>query len=264
MLAILLSAISLSPPGVTLKHKVTLACAQLGIDDAHLTVPAALKACNEAMGMQQSGMPLLAQADELVLQLGLSLDAPRSVQQPPQLPRRRDPSLPRLVVFDLDFTLWKPELYQLSSGPPFKANSDGCVLTVRGERLDLFPAARSALAELADAGVPVAIASRASEREWALEIMRSNEPLSNEPLSNEPLSNEPLSNEPLSNEPFMTLGPTVTLRLTMTLILIITLRFTVTLSLTVTLRLTMTLSPTITLRFTITLCFNLTLSFTEP
>ena len=102
-----------------------------------------------------------------------------------------------MVVFDLDFTLWHPELYQLSSGPPFTTAADGCVLTARGERLDLFPAARSALVELADTGVPVAIASRASDREvlralpqlsrpprrtltrvtasqtqWALEIMR--------------------------------------------------------------------------------------------
>ena len=70
-----------------------------------------------------------------------------------------------MVVFDLDFTLWHPELYQLSSGTPFTAAADGCVLTARGERLDLFPAARSALVELADTGVPVAIASRASDRE---------------------------------------------------------------------------------------------------
>ena len=77
-----------------------------------------------------------------------------------------------VVVFDLDYTLWHPELYQLRSGPPFKACSDGCVLTARGERVDLFPAARGALRELSDAGIPVAIASRASERAWAEEIMR--------------------------------------------------------------------------------------------
>ena len=75
-------------------------------------------------------------------------------------------------VFDLDFTLWKPELYQLSSGSPFKVSSDGCVITARGERLELFPAARTALCELADAGVPVAIASRAGEVAWAEEILR--------------------------------------------------------------------------------------------
>ena len=80
--------------------------------------------------------------------------------------------MPKMVVFDLDFTLWRPELYQLSSGSPFKACSDGAVLTSRGERLDLFPAARTALRTLADAHVPVAIASRANEVAWAHEIMR--------------------------------------------------------------------------------------------
>ena len=155
-----------------------MACTQLGIDDTALTVPAAVQACNQAIGFTPSG-PLMAQVDELVLQLGLVIDEPPSPspspspREPPLAPPppKRDPSLPPLVVFDLDFTLWQPELYQLSSGPPFKANSDGCVLTARGERLDLFPAARSALADLNDAGVAVAIASRASERAWALEIM---------------------------------------------------------------------------------------------
>ena len=163
------------------------------------TVPAALKACNEAMGIEASG-PLLAQADELVLQLGISIDtlvprpppaappAPPSkadlaaldarvaaaLQPPPPPPRPREQqtAMPKMVVFDLDFTLWRPELYQLPSGSPFKACSDGAVLTSRGERLDLFPAARTALRTLADAHVPVAIASRANEVAWAHEIMR--------------------------------------------------------------------------------------------
>jgi len=158
----------------TLATKVRLACAQLGIDHAHLTVPTAIKACNEALGLEPVG-PLMSQADVLAVELGLRFDQLPSLPPPPSqppTPPRRDPSMPTLVVFDLDFTLWHPELYQLSSGPPFKSSSDGCVLTARGERLDLFPAARSALAELADAGVPVAVASRANEREWALEIMR--------------------------------------------------------------------------------------------
>ena len=38
--------------------------------------------------------------------------------------------------------------------------------------MELFPAARAALCELADAGVPIAIASRASDAAWAEEIMR--------------------------------------------------------------------------------------------
>ena len=158
--------------GPTLAVKVRAACTQLGIAETELTVPAALVLCNEAMGIDASG-PLLAQADELVNQLGLSFDTlvPQSAPAPP--PRQREqPPMPKLVVFDLDFTLWKPELYQLSSGSPFKASSDGCVVTSRSERLDLFPAARTALRQLADAGVPVAIASRASEVAWAQEIMR--------------------------------------------------------------------------------------------
>ena len=52
--------------GPTLAVKVRAACEQLGIAAGGLTVPAALKACNEAMGIEASG-PLLAQADELVL-----------------------------------------------------------------------------------------------------------------------------------------------------------------------------------------------------
>ena len=45
------------------------------------------------------------------------------------------------------------------------------MITARGERLGV-SAARTALCELADAGVPVAIASRAGEVAWAEEILR--------------------------------------------------------------------------------------------
>ena len=162
-LAIILSvaaAALVASVGPTLAVKVRAACAQLGIAEIDLTVPAALVACNAAMGIEASG-PLLAQADELVNQLGIGIETlvPQPVPpalQPPRRPRAQ-PAMPKLAVFDLDFTLWRPELYQLSSGSPFKACSDGAVVTSRGERLELFPAARTALRELADAGVPVAI-----------------------------------------------------------------------------------------------------------
>ena len=111
---------------------------------------------------------ILTQADALMWELGINFDAetpPPSQDLLPSPPRQAQGGapMPSMVVFDLDFTLWKPELYQLSSGPPFTQSADGCVLTRRGERLDLFAAARKALSALADAGVPVAIASRASE-----------------------------------------------------------------------------------------------------
>ena len=161
-------------PGPTFAAKVRAACAELGISDGGLIVPELLRACNAEMGIDVEG-PLLEQADFLISQLGISVEsAPPPVAVPPSPPPRREerPPAPRMVVFDLDFTLWKPELYQLSSGSPFKVSSDGCVITARGERLELFPAARTALCELADAGVPVAIASRAGEVAWAEEILR--------------------------------------------------------------------------------------------
>ena len=46
--------------------------------------------------------------------------------------------IPSLVVFDLDFTLWSPEMYELS-GPPFKYNEKtGIVKDSRGEIISLF------------------------------------------------------------------------------------------------------------------------------
>ena len=160
--------------GPTFAAKVRAACAELGISDAGMTVPDALRACNAELGIEVEG-PLLEQADFVISQLGISVESapPPAAAPPPPPPRREErPPAPRMVVFDLDFTLWKPELYQLSSGSPFKVSSDGCVITARGERLELFPAARTALCELADAGVPVAIASRAGEVAWAEEILR--------------------------------------------------------------------------------------------
>lgn len=131
--------------GPTLAVKVRAACEQLGVAESGLTVPAALEACNAALGIEASG-PLLAQADELVHQLGISVGtlAPQPAPAvpeaappiaappiaglatldarvaaallPPPPPRpRAQPAMPKLVVFDLDYTLWRPELYQLST-----------------------------------------------------------------------------------------------------------------------------------------------------
>jgi hypothetical protein len=166
--------------GPTLAVKVRAACEQLGIAEGGLTVPSALKACNAAMGIEASG-PLLAQADELVHQLGIGIDtlvpqpAPAAPVAPPKAdlaaldarvaaalqlpppPRPRElPAMPKLVVFDLDFTLWRPELYQLSSGSPFKACSDGAVVTSRGE---VSPLSRQA-APLPSSLAPTANAAR--------------------------------------------------------------------------------------------------------
>ena len=76
---------------------------------------------------------------------------------------------PQLVVFDLDHTLWHRPRFR--GGPPWAAVDDGLsgVRSSTGEVLDLFPASRLALLELAGAGVPVAVASRMHRPAWALQ-----------------------------------------------------------------------------------------------
>ena len=76
MLAIVVAAagLQLIVAGVTAADKIKAACRQLGVDGASLTLPAALRACNEAMGIEQSG-PLIAQAETLAEQLGLQFKA---------------------------------------------------------------------------------------------------------------------------------------------------------------------------------------------
>ena len=76
-----------------------------------------------------------------------------------------EPAYPALVVFDLDFTLWYPELYELdrprggfssSDGSSFFKPIDGGlggVETKLGEELRIFDGARRALIRLSDAGV---------------------------------------------------------------------------------------------------------------
>ncbi|CAN0130535.1 unnamed protein product, partial [Hapterophycus canaliculatus] len=72
--------------------------------------------------------------------------------------------VPSLVVMDLDFTLWKPELYQMR-GAPF-TKKDGKVRDRAGEVIDLFPGVREVLLEVHHGerfrGTKLAIASRTS------------------------------------------------------------------------------------------------------
>uniref|UniRef100_A0A0G4H0D9 Magnesium-dependent phosphatase-1 n=1 Tax=Chromera velia CCMP2878 TaxID=1169474 RepID=A0A0G4H0D9_9ALVE len=71
--------------------------------------------------------------------------------------------VPRLIVFDLDNTLWTPELYELWSAP--KANRDIC----------LFKGAEKVLAELLSdpkwKGTRAAAASRATRTGWANNLL---------------------------------------------------------------------------------------------
>ena len=80
-------------------------------------------------------------------------------------------SLPELVVFDLDWTIWPRPRFR--AGPPWTSidNGLGGVRARSGECLDLYPGARKALLHLVDAGVPIALASRTHRPRWAIEWM---------------------------------------------------------------------------------------------
>ncbi|ETW00843.1 magnesium-dependent phosphatase-1 [Aphanomyces invadans] len=82
--------------------------------------------------------------------------------------------VPKLIVFDLDFTLWYPEMYELA-GAPFRRSAKGVVTARDGEEVHLFDAVHPVLQEIAFgtefAETCVAVASRTTYPEWACECM---------------------------------------------------------------------------------------------
>lgn len=79
----------------------------------------------------------------------------------------------RVVTFDLDGTIWDPEMYQLPGGSPFHQTPDGLVRDSRGIAVRLlgdFP--RLLLDISADpSDIKLAIASSTDEPEWARECL---------------------------------------------------------------------------------------------
>lgn len=87
------------------------------------------------------------------------------------------PPVPRVIVFDLDGTLWSPEMYQLwGGGAPFKASDragqlkdrSGAAVNLMGESLELL---RSFATDPRWSGVYLALASTCDEPEWARECL---------------------------------------------------------------------------------------------
>ncbi|POM62221.1 Magnesium-dependent phosphatase-1 [Phytophthora palmivora] len=83
--------------------------------------------------------------------------------------------IPRLVVFDLDYTLWCPYIDVLNGGPFTKTNDPGIVLDRYGEELSLLPEVQAVLNVIETdpqfEGTKVAIASRTGEIQAAKECM---------------------------------------------------------------------------------------------
>ncbi|KAL1915733.1 uncharacterized protein VTP21DRAFT_6492 [Calcarisporiella thermophila] len=82
--------------------------------------------------------------------------------------------LPKLIVFDLDFTLWPLWIDTHISGPPFKIDSKrtACVTSCENEPVQLYkdvPAILHAIKNMKD--VKIGIASRTHEPLWAKQIL---------------------------------------------------------------------------------------------
>lgn len=79
---------------------------------------------------------------------------------------------PRLVVFDLDFTLWDcGGTWCDCLRPPFRAGSRGEIKDSWGTQVTLYPDIVDILDALDAAGVPAAVASRTEEPAWAVELL---------------------------------------------------------------------------------------------
>jgi len=86
-------------------------------------------------------------------------------------------SKPKLIAFDLDGTLWHPEMYQLDGGAPFRVDAKGNVFDSANERIDLIGASRAILTQLATdpqwKGTHVAYVSRTEYPEWAIPCLQA-------------------------------------------------------------------------------------------
>eukprot|EP00640_Fibrocapsa_japonica_P006692 CAMPEP_0113940962 /NCGR_PEP_ID=MMETSP1339-20121228/6981_1 /TAXON_ID=94617 /ORGANISM="Fibrocapsa japonica" /LENGTH=180 /DNA_ID=CAMNT_0000944963 /DNA_START=175 /DNA_END=717 /DNA_ORIENTATION=- /assembly_acc=CAM_ASM_000762 len=82
-------------------------------------------------------------------------------------------AVPKLVVFDLDYTMWNPEMYQLY-GAPFEKRG-GKVYDRSGTEVKLFRDVRSILRRIRTSeefsSTKIASASRTEYPEWAYEVM---------------------------------------------------------------------------------------------
>lgn len=84
----------------------------------------------------------------------------------------------RLAVFDLDFTIWKPEMYEIDGPPKRKTKGGTTTVTDRqNTEITIFDGANYALTHINDLrenkkiDIEAAVASRTDEPEWAQKCM---------------------------------------------------------------------------------------------
>lgn len=86
-------------------------------------------------------------------------------------------TLPKLIAFDLDATLWVPEMYELHGGAPFRRDDNGRVWDSAKTEIKLMGASRSILKRLVTlpefASVKIAYVSRTEYPEWAIPCLEA-------------------------------------------------------------------------------------------
>ena len=86
--------------------------------------------------------------------------------------------LPKLVVFDLDDTVWTPEMWEMTGGFRYQPLGSTRVVDKAGTQLRLHPGAELAIREIKssqkwiDAGTEIAYASRTDCPEWANDALK--------------------------------------------------------------------------------------------
>ncbi|XP_044253642.1 magnesium-dependent phosphatase 1-like [Tribolium madens] len=77
---------------------------------------------------------------------------------------------PKILVFDLDYTLW-PFWVDTHVIPPFRKTNDGCVIDQFGSKIQYYNDVPELLQELYLEGYILAVASRTSEVEGARQLL---------------------------------------------------------------------------------------------
>ncbi|GJQ13630.1 hypothetical protein GpartN1_g5421.t1 [Galdieria partita] len=78
--------------------------------------------------------------------------------------------LPKLAVFDLDYTIWA-FWNDCTAGPPYRRESSSTIADRSGELLHMYPQSRMILEEFQSEGVKIGFASRSPVPKWTRKVV---------------------------------------------------------------------------------------------